>query len=91
MQRTKTHAAPLLCKVKSRICGASPSALGRCDLGINGKCDKCKDCDHYIPGMIWRGFQEGLEKGNAELEAAAHTITEKAMGNTAGGNDNAKS
>lgn len=91
MQRAKTHAAPLLCKVKNHICGASPSALMRCDLGINEKRDKCKDCDHFIPGMVWRGFQEGLKKGNAEIEAAVRTMTEKAMGNIAGGNDNAKS
>lgn len=60
--------APAICKIKLKVMGVSPSALyAMCCLGVRRKRDKCKNCEHFIPEQIHRGFQKAIEKGGKSI------------------------
>lgn len=62
------HDAPVGCKIRVKLFGASPSMiLGRCNLGCKHSCKKCKDCKCNVKEMIHDSFILGLQRGGVRV------------------------
>jgi hypothetical protein len=59
------HEPPWTCKLNRILFGASPSAImGQCLLGrMSRGGGACVGCTANVHEIMWKGFQEGLERG----------------------------
>ena len=75
MNKTKKHAAPLLCRLEVAFRGPSPSCAVYCRIGNRGtQRRKCQGCKENNRGAICDGIAKALETAVEELTAMAKSI-----------------